>query len=133
MSARTKSFLTIAGTLVLGMVLGGLLTGTVIGKRARTISGFLVNEKRFVAMAERLIQPTEQQRDTLRVILGNYGASFTERNRSHNQHQTQLLDSLYRDIMPLLTFEQQERVGKRLAAMQAQRKKIFEQPYSSEP
>ncbi|MCU0425354.1 MAG: hypothetical protein MUF71_06980 [Candidatus Kapabacteria bacterium] len=133
MSSRTKSFLTIAGTLVLGMVLGGLLTGAVIGKRARTVGGILTNEKRFVAMAERLIQPQEHQRDTLGKLLNSYGAAFAGRNRAHQQWQAHLLDSLRRDIMPLLKPDQQERFGKRLATMEAQRKKFFDQHNTTEP
>jgi hypothetical protein len=125
MAARTKSILTIASTLVLGMVLGGLITGAAIGKRARTLAGAFLDKDRFVNVAERLIEPSAQQKDSLHALLQHYGAKIAENTRSMQRTQMLLFDSLRNDAMPLLTPEQQKRVRAEFERFDKRRAMLF--------
>lgn len=133
MTPRTKSILTIAGTLLLGMVLGGLLTGAFIGKRARTIVGAFLNEDRFVNVAEQFIEPSPQQKDRLHAVLKQYGAKIARHTRNTQREQILLLDSLRHDIMPLLTSEQKERLTKQFERTDKRRKMLFPESEGAKP
>ena len=125
MTPRIQSFLALGGALLLGMVIGGLLTGAFIGKRARTIAGVFLHEERFVHIAEQLIEPNAQQKDSVHQVLSRYGTKITTLTRTTQREQIRLFDSLRHDVMPLLTPEQQERLVKQFERMDRRRKMLF--------
>jgi hypothetical protein len=112
MSPRIKSILALGGTLLLGMVLGGLLTGAVIKKRTNAFALMMINEQRYVERLETLIEPSAAQKDTLRTILKKYGKVVTTRSREFRAAQLQNLDSLKSELQPILSAEQYERFNK---------------------
>ncbi len=128
MNPKLKSALVLGGTLLLGMIIGGLVTGTVIGKRAQRTALFLGNEERFVAGAMNFIEPLPEKRDTVARVLHHYGTAMASETRNYRKQQIMILDSMKHDLMPLLTPEQQERVRKRYEQMERGRKRLFQTP-----
>lgn len=117
MSPRTKSILALSGTLLLGMVLGGLLTGAVIKKRTQAFALQMMNEDRFVHRLTQLLEPTPQQSDTVSSILHSHGQRITTRSRQFRAAQWRTLDSLKSALHPVLTPEQNERFLRALERM----------------
>jgi hypothetical protein len=128
MSPRTTSILTIAGTLLIGMILGGLLTGAVIGKRAQHVFAALASEAKFVRNLETLLEPTTNlQRDSLRPVLQRYGKTIAHATNVYYKMQFSTLDSMSREVAPMLTPEQQQRLAERLRRVEQRQKHLFEQ------
>lgn len=128
MNPKLKSALVLGGTLLLGMVIGGLVTGAVIGKRAQRAALFLGNEERFVGGAMNFIEPAPEKSDTIARVLHRYGSTMAGETRNYRKQQILILDSMKHDLMPLLTDEQRERVRRRYEQMERGRKRLFQTP-----
>ncbi len=126
MNPKLKSALVLGGTLLLGMVIGGLVTGAVIGKRAQRLALALGNEDRFVGATMNFIEPNPDKQDTVAHILHHYGATMASETKIYRKQQILILDSLKHDIMPLLNEEQRERLQKRFEQMERGRKRLFQ-------
>lgn len=109
MNTRIKTSLIIAVTLLVGMVLGALISG-IVGKyyfrktafRMRTPEGFIT---RF----ERIIQPNDDQRDAIRKVLEKHHQKIMRFRRKVPDH----MDSLWKELEPILTKEQKTRLEER--------------------
>jgi hypothetical protein len=109
MKIETKTYFVIAITLVIGMILGSLITAGVVHRRARRFMS-LGHPDHLAARIESIIEPTETQRDTVHQILMKHSRQFLEvRDRFESQLLT-LRDSLKKDLDPVLTEEQRERL-----------------------
>jgi hypothetical protein len=126
MNPKLKSALVLGGTLLLGMVIGGLVTGAVIGKRAQRLALALGNEDRFVGATMNFIEPNPEKQDTVAHILHHYGATLASETKAYRKQQILILDSLKHDIMPLLTAEQQERFQKRFEQIERVIKRLWQ-------
>lgn len=127
MNPKLKSGLVLGGTFLLGIVIGGLITGTVLGKRAQRLALALGNEDRFVGATMNFIEPNTERRDTVASILHHYGATLAGETRVYRKQQILILDSLKHDIMPLLTEEQRERLQKRFEQIERGRKRLLQE------
>jgi hypothetical protein len=122
MSPKTKSYLALSGTLLLGMILGGLITGTIVKKRVNAVTLVMMNEQRFANRLEELIEPTPQQADSVRSLLKKHGSLFTARSREFRALQWRTFDSLKNELQPLLTTEQRERFQKEVSRIDRRQK-----------
>ncbi|HHP7238571.1 hypothetical protein, partial [Longibacter sp.] len=93
-SPRTKSVLLLVVTLLLGIVLGGVLTGWWVQNRAdrvralRTPSGFVER------VVERVEPTSAAQRDSVEVIARRAARQLERLRRSHRQQTMTVLDSM---------------------------------------
>jgi len=109
MKIETKTYLIIVLTLLIGMIIGALMTGAVVRHRVRRFMS-LGRPDHLTARIERIIEPTAAQRDTVHQILMDHAQQFHE---IHGRFESQLLalkDSLKKDLDPILTGEQKERL-----------------------
>lgn len=109
MKIETKTYVIIMLTLVIGMIIGALITGAVVRHRIRQFMS-LGRPDHLTARIERIIEPTAAQRDTVHQILMEHARQFHE---IHGRFESQLLalkDSLKKDLDPILTAEQKERL-----------------------
>jgi hypothetical protein len=109
MSIQVKSTLIVLATLFLGVLIG------ILGSRwLHEAPQFKPHEMRdpgnFIEFNERLIQPTTAQRDTIRKILIKYYSRFTELDRQHREDLKAVLDSMRKELDPILTDEQRKRM-----------------------
>jgi hypothetical protein len=110
MTARTKSTLILLATLVLGLVLGSLITGAVANRRLDRISE-MRTARGMAFFLERAVQPeTEEQRVAIRAVLDSAAPAFTEEIRASRERMRTLSDSLRAALEPLLTDAQKARL-----------------------
>ena len=110
MQTKAKSLIILITTFLLGIILGVVGSNLFIPRHVRGKLDRMRTPEGFVAVYERIIQPAAAQKDTLDTILRNYFNRFNTRS-AENYHQFRSLeDSLYQELQPLLTDEQQKRL-----------------------
>ena len=113
-SPRTKSVLLLVVTLLLGIVLGGVLTGWWVQNRAdrvralRTPSGFVER------VVERVEPTSAAQRDSVQIIARRTARQLERLRRSHRQQTMAFLDSMRTELRTVLSEEQISTLDRRL-------------------
>jgi len=113
-SPRTKSVLLLVVTLLLGIVLGGVLTGWWVQNRAdrvralRTPSGFVER------VVERVEPTSAAQRDSVQLIARRTARQLEGLRRSHRQQTMAVLDSMRTELRTVLSEEQISTLDRRL-------------------
>lgn len=114
---RLKAALILCATFSLGLVLGGLIVGAVVRERLQVIADFR-DRDRFVARVEAFLEPTsEAQAEAIRPILEAAGARTESAVAILRGDLTRIFDDLERDLAPLLTEEQKQRLTDRRASL----------------
>ncbi len=114
---RLKAALILGATFSLGLVLGGLIVGAVVRERLQVIADFR-DRDRFVARVEAFLEPTsEAQAEAIRPILEAAGARTESAVAILRGDLTRIFDDLERDLSPLLTEEQKQRLTDRRASL----------------
>lgn len=113
-SPRTKSVLILLATLVLGALLGAVVTGWWVQQRVdrlravRTADGFV----------ERVVQRVEPvssaQRDSIIAITQYRARQLSDLRQSHRRDTRAIFDSLRQDLQPVLTEEQDARLERQM-------------------
>jgi Spy/CpxP family protein refolding chaperone len=114
MKTRSKAVFIILGTLVVGIVIGALGSGTWRQKREHRHERMMPHQ-RFLHVMERIIQPTDEQREAIDQILEKRSEQISAIQEEHESEVRAILDSLRSDLASVLTQEQRERLEKRLA------------------
>ncbi len=109
MKMHTKSVMVIAGTLVIGIILGALISGAIMRDHLKRFPRGPFPD-RFVNTLERVIRPDDANRDTVRVVLDRYSERFDEIFRSQEEVVQPLIESLRVELDPILTTEQKDRL-----------------------
>jgi len=113
MMIHTKSAIIIIVTLLLGLVLGVLLSGVFLRHVATHDPASMLSEH-FVNRFHRVIEPDESQRDTVDSILESYSERFVKMSHEHFAEMSVLMDSMHADLAVVLTEEQVERLEGRM-------------------
>ncbi|HKJ45994.1 MAG TPA: hypothetical protein VJ991_09235 [Balneolales bacterium] len=113
MKTRTKTILVIAGTLIIGIILGVFLTGAVMRHRLNRIAE-MQTRPGFVKIMEHIIQPTEKQKKEIEPILTNTAHRLTQVYVDKRKKIAQIGDSLRSELQPYLTDEQYQRLTRRM-------------------
>jgi hypothetical protein len=109
MKTGTKTILIILITLIIGMIIGALVTGVFARHRVRRFRS-MREPGHLVARIERIIGPDESQREAVREILREHSEQFLEIHSQFEGEMLALRDSLKKDLDPLLTDEQKARL-----------------------
>jgi len=117
MKVKTKSVIVIVSTLIIGMILGSVITAAFIKNRAFDRMAELRNERGFVRRIERIIQPDENQEQKVREILGKHFEKMHQLGEEMRITFKTMNDSLIKDLEPILHPEQIERFKKRMERM----------------
>ena len=123
MNVKLKSTIVIVSTLLIGMVLGSVITAAFVKNRAFDRIAEMRNERGFVKRIERLIQPDEDQKEKVREILVKHFDKMHQLGEEMRITFKTMNDSLIKDLEPILHSEQIERFKKRMKRM-----KRFEGP-----
>jgi len=113
MKIHTKSALIIISTLIIGIVLGVLLSGAFL-QHLVTHDPASKLSKHFVHRFHRVIDPDESQRDTVDAILESYSGRFTDMHHVHFSEMGVLMDSMHTELKSVLTEKQLERLRGRM-------------------
>ena len=115
MKARTKSALLLIATLVVGVLVGAVTTGSIVNNRLDELKA-MRSRGGFTGMLERVIEPTnEAQRAQIRAALEGSEARFSEALRECRGFHSAARDSMRADLDSILTPAQQTRLDQWLS------------------
>ena len=108
MNIHLKTAAILLATLIIGMVCGALILGAFARDRLQTPPQ--VTRERFVERWVRMVRPDQEQLQRIREVVGEHEPGFRENYMRHRQEMQVLVDSLHRDLEPILTETQLERI-----------------------
>lgn len=112
--ARLKSVAIIVVMLIIGMVLGGLLTARIVQNRFDRIEA-LRTQHGFTRFMERSIEfESPEQREEVRRILDRTADRMFEHLRSSRREAMQIMDSARADLSQILSERQMEQLERHL-------------------
>ena len=115
MKARTKSALLLVATLVVGLLVGAVTTGSIVNHRLDELKA-MRSRGGFTGMLERVIEPTDEaQRAQIRAVLEGSEARFSEALRECREFHSAARDSMRADLDSILTPAQQTRLDQWLS------------------
>ena len=114
MKMESKPVAILFATLALGVVLGMVGQGLLMRQRTRRV-GELRRPPGFVVHMEHVLEPTAAQRDTLRILLGAAASRNEAIIATARGALRTALDSLQRQLAPLLSAQQRERLAENSA------------------
>ncbi len=110
MNIHLKTAAILLATLIIGMVCGALILGAFARDRLQPPPQ--MTRERFVERWVRMVRPDQEQRRTIREVVGEHEPGFRENYMRHRQEMQTLVDSLHQDLEPILTESQRERVNR---------------------
>ena len=114
MKIGTKSVLLLLATLVLGMVLGSLLTGAVNQRRLERLAE-MRSARGMAFFLENAVEPeSAEQREAIRAVLDDAAPRIAAAMQESRDRMRALTDSVRAELDPLLTPEQRERLDDRM-------------------
>jgi hypothetical protein len=112
MSTRSQTTLIVVATLAIGILIGLFLAGPVLHRQLRP--PFPARHPDGFAFAvEMLIDPEPDQVDAVRRILSDHSDRFSDISSEYRSEISVVMDSLMRDLDPILTDEQKARLDER--------------------
>lgn len=114
MKTKSKTAFIILGTFAIGMVIGVLISGTLRHQKEQKFER-MPPGKRFFLFMERIIQPTEQQREQFDRIIAKRSEQISKLHEEHQNEMFALYDSMRTELQSILTEEQRSRLEERLA------------------
>lgn len=114
MTTKTKTTSIILSTLIIGMAIGALISGTLRHEREQRFERMPPNERFFLFM-ERIIRPTEQQREEYDRIIAKRSEQISKLHQEHENEMFALYDSMRTELQSILTEEQRSRFEAHLA------------------
>jgi hypothetical protein len=105
MNTKSKYTLSLVGVLVIGLILGFLLSGILIRSRVHRLQGYYT-EQGFRQEFMRVLRPTPEQMNRIRPVLMNYGRQNRDNMMEYRKRQRALMLDLRHDLQPILTPEQ---------------------------
>jgi len=108
MTTKIKSTFILLGVLAMGVAIGALASGTLQQQRKHRFERMPPHERFFLFM-ERVIEPSEEQRDDVERIIETRSEQLRELHETHQTGVIAIYDSLRADLQTLLTDEQKKR------------------------
>ncbi len=121
-NAKTKSILLILATLVIGFVIGFLVSGRLTHQRIRKMVE-IRKSKGFQKELVQVIQPTEAQAPLVNPILESFGTRLDSMHMRHRAEMQENMALLELSLEPLLQPAQMVKLKRRLKRMEGRRKK----------
>lgn len=109
MNIHLKTAAILLATLIIGMICGALILGAFARDRLQPSPPQMTRE-RFVERWVRMVRPDQAQMRRIREVVGEHEPRFRENYMRHRQEMQTLVDSLHRDLEPILTESQFERI-----------------------
>jgi Spy/CpxP family protein refolding chaperone len=109
MKNKTKTSFILLGTLVIGFIIGAIFSGIIRQQKIHQISEMHEHE-RFIKGMEKIIQPSEEQKEKIDKILKKRSQKITEIRKKYQEEIATIFDSLHQDMAEVLTDQQKERL-----------------------
>jgi hypothetical protein len=111
MSTRSQTTIIVVSTLVIGILIGLFLLGPVLHRHLRPPHPAR-HRGSFVEGLERLLDPEPEQVEGIRKVLSEHGDGFEDISSRYHSEISAMMDSLRKDLDPLLTDEQRARLDR---------------------
>ncbi len=109
MNTKSKYTLSLVGVLVIGLILGVLLSGLLIRTRVRRLQGYYT-EQGFRQEFMRVLRPSPDQFKRMKPLLINYGQQNRANMMEYRKRQRELMMDLRHDLQPILNPAQNQRL-----------------------
>jgi len=109
MNIKSKYTLSLVGVLVIGLILGFLLSGLLIRSRIHHLQGYYT-EQGFRQELMRVLRPSPDQIKRMRPVLMNYGRQNRDNMMEYRKRQRKLMLDLRQDLRPILSPVQNRRL-----------------------
>ena len=109
MNTKLKYTLAFVAVLLIGFVLGFLVSGRLIHSRVNRMQKYYTNQG-FRYEFRRLLHPSPEQLKQMKPVLEEYGQKNRENMMLFRQRQQQLMKSLHHDLKPFLSPVQVKRL-----------------------
>ena len=114
MTASTKSALMLFSTLLIGMLLGSLITGAVNNRRMRSLAE-MRSARGLAYFLEDVVEPeSAEQREAIRAVQDEAAPKCSVVMLASSERMRALTDSVLAELDPLLTEEQRARLEERM-------------------
>lgn len=120
MKTRTRSFVMLAATLLIGVIIGALVGGVLRERRWQKIS-LMTHEQRFRAALQNDMQPSPEQRAVIDTLLAREFKPITRLQGELQKQVFALYDSLREKLQPVLDERQAAALHRVIAAAYYQR------------
>ncbi len=110
MNIHLKTAAILLATLIIGMVCGALILGAFARDRLQPPPQ--MTRERFVERWVRMVRPDQEQIRRIRDVVGEHEPGFRENYMRHRQEMQALVDSLHKDLDPILTEGQREQMNR---------------------
>ena len=110
MNIRAKSSLILIFTLIIGILLGVLVDRTLLHRSFEQRIARMRGPGGFIHLFERVLEPTEAQKEKIRKVLDSYSERLTILEKQSRKNFTAVMDSLIQDLQPILSDEQKQRL-----------------------
>jgi len=114
MTTKTKSAFILFGILAIGVAIGALARGTLRTQQAHRFERMPPHE-RFFSFMERVLEPSEEQRDEVERVIEARSEQLRELHETHQTGVIAIYDSLRVDLQNILTDEQKIRFEDQIA------------------
>lgn len=104
-----KGILTVVGLLALGFV-GGFFTHRQVTIQQVQKVREIGQERGFQRHLLNFLDPSEEQRKQLEPIINRYAKEMGTQMRTHRQERKEVVDAMHKEIKPLLTDEQLQKL-----------------------
>jgi len=111
MNLKIKNSLILAGTLILGIIIGVLISGRVMHSRVENMKSFYT-EQGFNRQIMRVIKPTEEQKKQLRPLFREQAKKNHELFTECRNKRSELMKHFKSELEGYLTDEQMQRLEK---------------------
>jgi len=113
MTSKSKSTFIILIILLIGIIIGALGSGMLRKSRMDKFDR-MSHHQRFIRVMDRIIQPTEEQREVLDEILRKHSEKMNEVREKHQAEIISIVDSLKIELEKILADEQLARLEKHI-------------------
>ena len=113
MKNKGKTAIMLITILLIGMFIGflsSIILFKVLFHKARTI-GF---SKSFMILIDKVIEPTDSQKDDVDLILNKYMDKFVKLNSKYKKNALIIMKEMEDDLRPILTIKQMKHLRKKL-------------------
>ncbi|MDH4220077.1 MAG: hypothetical protein OEY18_12675 [Candidatus Aminicenantes bacterium] len=109
MNIKVKTTLIIMSTLIIGIIIGALLSRAYLHHRIRR-AFTMVNPNRFMIFFEQNISPTPEQSEQIRKIIQKHAKTVSELQKNLRDGMDSSIESLRKELDSVLTPEQKRRL-----------------------
>lgn len=109
MKNKTKTAFILLGTMIIGIIIGVISSGIIRQQKIHQIREMHEHD-RFIKGMEKVIKPSEEQKEKIDKILKKRFQMITEIRKKYQEEIATIFDSLHQDLSEVLTDQQKERL-----------------------